>query len=327
MKDLIAKFPEQLEAALKIGSNAKLSLAGKPISNVLISGLGGSGIGGSIASELIASETIIPINVCKTYFIPNYVNENTLVIISSYSGNTEETINALELAIEKKAKIVCVTSGGKIEEIAKTKQLDLILIPSGMPPRACLGYSLTQLFFILKHFGIIKSDFETALKISIELLKQEEKDILKQAKEVAKKLMNKIPVIYTTTYNEGIAIRLRQQINENSKMLCWHHVFPEMNHNELVGWTEKNEQLAVVLLRDHDDYSRNKSRIEISKSIFNKYTSTIIELYSKGNTSIEKAIYLIHLGDWISLFLAELKGIDPVEVSIINHLKSELSKI
>lgn len=327
MKNLIAKFPKQLEEALKIGNEAKLTPAKKGIANVLISGLGGSGIGGSIIAELIVSEAKVPVNVSKTYFIPAYVDENTLLIISSYSGNTEETIRALELAIEKRAKIVCVTSGGKVEEIAKAKQFDHIIIPSGMPPRACLGYSLTQLLFILRNFGVIKNNFEAELRVAVTLIEKEENDILRQAKDVADRLMNKIPVIYTTTYNEGIAIRLRQQINENAKMLCWHHVFPEMNHNELVGWAEKNENLAILLLRDHEDYSRNQTRIEISKEIFRKYTSTIIELYSKGNSSIEKAIYMIHLGDWISLFLAERKGIDPVEVAVINHLKSELSKI
>ena len=139
-------------------------------------------------------------------------------------------------------------------------------------------------------------------------------------------MKNKIPVIYTTTYKEGIAIRFRQQINENSKMLCWHHVFPEMNHNELVGWTEKNENLAIVIFRDKEDYSRNQTRIEISKKIIAKYTPNSIEIYAKGKSETEKAIYLIHLGDWVSFFLAELKGVDSVEVSVINHLKAQLAK-
>lgn len=326
MKELISNFSHQLEEALSIGKKATLSASKNPISNVLISGLGGSGIGGSIVSELVTFEARVPVNVSKTYFIPAYVNEQTLVIISSYSGNTEETINAMELALQKNAKVICICSGGKVQEMAKAKGLDFILIPGGMPPRSCLGYSLTQLFFVLSYFKIVSNEFYPYLEASIKLINEEENNIIEDARKIANGLENKIPVIYTTTYHEGIAIRFRQQINENAKMLCWHHVFPEMNHNELVGWVEKNESLAIVIFRDKEDYSRNQKRIEISKTIFSKYTSSIIEVYSKGNSPIEKAIYWIHLGDWVSYFLAEKKGIDSVEVAIINHLKSELGK-
>jgi glucose/mannose-6-phosphate isomerase len=327
MKALISGFAGQLEEAIRIGKNAKLTRMGPALHNVLVCGLGGSGIGGSIVSELVVDEAKAPINVSKGYFIPAYVNENTLVIISSYSGDTEETLNALELAMQKGAKVVCITSGGKIAAIAKQKNLDHIIVPGGMPPRACLGYSLTQLFFVLGFFGVTGSDHVAELENAVRLLKTEEDDIRSKAQKAADSLAGKTPVIYATTYNEGLAIRLRQQINENSKMLCWHHVFPELNHNELVGWTQKHDELAIVILRDPGEYKRNDSRIEISKKVFVKYTSNITELYSKGNSRIEKAIYLIHLGDWISWFLAEKRGVDAVEVSVINHLKSELSKI
>ena len=149
MKTLIENFPTQLTEAIRIGENAKLTASKRKISNVLICGLGGSGIGGTIVSELVAQETNVPITISKGYFIPKFVNEKTLVIISSYSGNTEETLSCLNQALKKKSKIVCITSGGKVAEIAKKKKLDLIVVPDGMPPRACLGYSLTQLLFIL----------------------------------------------------------------------------------------------------------------------------------------------------------------------------------
>ena len=327
MKNLVLGFPRQLEEAIQIGKNAKLTPAGRAYSNVLICGLGGSGIGGSIVSELVVAEANAPINISKGYFIPAYIGHNSLVIISSYSGDTEETVNALKLALEKGAKVVCITSGGKIAAIAKEKGLDLILVPGGMPPRACLGYSLTQLLFILNAFGITSFDFLGQLEKSVKMLGAEQSSIMAQAKEITSQLAGKLPVIYTTTYNEGLAIRFRQQLNENAKILCWHHVFPELNHNELVGWTEKHEELAVIILRDPDDYPRNNSRIEISKEVFSKYTSTILEICSKGSSPIEKAIYTIHLGDWISCFLAEHRGVDAIEIAVINHLKSELSKL
>lgn len=327
MKTLIANFSKQLTEALHIGSNAILTPASQKISNVLICGLGGSGIGGSIVSELVNSNTNVPISVSKGYFIPAFVNQNTLVIISSYSGNTEETINCMELAITKKAIIVCVTSGGKIQELAKSSTSDCILVPGGMPPRACLGFSMTQLFFILGFHKIISNNYKVELEAAIKLIDIEEKNIISEAKNIAEKLKGKTPVIYATSNNEGIAIRFRQQLNENSKILCWHQIIPEMNHNELVGWTEKNDSLSVLFFLDKDEYSRNLARVEINKEVIKKYAFNITEVYSKGNSAIEKAIYFIHLGDWVSVLLAELRGVDAVEVNVINHLKSALSKI
>jgi len=327
MKTLVANFSKQLSEAILIGKNAKLTESNNPISNILICGLGGSGIGGSILNELVIKNANTPITITKSYFIPAYVNDQSLVIISSYSGNTEETLNCLELAIAKNAKIVCVTSGGKVLEISKSKKIDHIIVPGGMPPRSCLGYSLTQLFFILAFFKIIDSYFINDLEAAIKLIEKEENNIISDANTIAKKLVDKTPVIYATTYYEGIAIRFRQQLNENAKVLCWHHIIPEMNHNELVGWTKKDDNLAVIIFIDKDEYFRNVARVDINKEVIKKYTSHITEIYSKGNSEIEKAIYFIHLGDWISVILGELRGVDLMEVNVINFLKSALSKI
>lgn len=327
MKTLVANFSKQLTEAIQIGSKAKLTPSKTNINNVLICGLGGSGIGGSIVAQLVAPSATVPIDTSKGYFIPAYVNEKTLVIISSYSGNTEETLQCMEAAIQKNAKVVCVTSGGSVEKIAKEKGLDHIIVPGGMPPRSCLGFSLVQLFFILVSFNIINDSYKKDLEAAIKLIDAEEINIIAEATSIAKKIIGKLPVVYATTYNEGIAIRLRQQLNENSKILCWHHIIPEMNHNELVGWTEKNENLAVLFLLDKDEYSRNMARVEINKEVIKKYTSTIVDIHSKGNSAIEKAIYFIHLGDWLSVILGESRGADLMEIKVIEHLKSALSKI
>ena len=327
MQTLVANFSKQLTEAIVIGGNAKLTLSSNKISNVLICGLGGSGIGGSIVTELVASNANVPINVTKGYFIPAYVNENTLVIISSYSGNTEETLNCMNLAIAKNAKIVGISSGGKVLETCLAKNLDCIVVPGGMPPRSCLGFSLTQLFFILGFHKIISNNYKAELEAAIKLIDSAKNAIVAEAKSIAAKIKGKIPVIYATTYNEGIAIRFRQQLNENSKILCWHHIVPEMNHNELVGWTDKNDNLCVLFFLDKDEYTRNLSRVDINKEVIKKYASSITEIYSKGNSIIEKAIYFIHLGDWISVELATLRGVDAIEVNVINHLKSKLSEL
>jgi glucose/mannose-6-phosphate isomerase len=326
MKTLVANFSKQLSEAISIGKSADLSAVKTPVTHVLICGLGGSGIGGSIVNELVFGEAKAPITLSKGYFIPAFVSEKTLVIISSYSGNTEETLNCMELAMNKNAKVVCVTSGGKVAETAKAKNLDHIVVPGGMPPRSCLGYSLTQLFFVLSANGVIGTTFIAQLEAAVKLLDAEEKNIIAEAGTIADKLMDKLPVIYVTTNYEGVAIRFRQQLNENSKVLCWHQVIPEMNHNELVGWTQKHEDVAVLIFRDKNEYSRNDARIEINKKVISKYAA-ITEIWSKGESTIEKAIYFIHLGDWISVLLADKRGVDATEVNVINQLKGELSKL
>jgi glucose/mannose-6-phosphate isomerase len=326
MKDLVAEFPAQLRSAVDIAHGTTLKPFPGQLKNVLITGLGGSGIGGTIAAELTAREAHVPVVVSKGYFIPAWVGEETLVIVSSFSGNTEETINAMQLAMQEGATIVAVTSGGKIADIAKEKGFDLITLPPGNSPRACLGYSLVQQLRILHHFGVIASDKMGQFLSAAELIEKEKEALYKEAVALTRFLSGKVPVIYTTTYREGIAIRLRQQLNENSKILCWHHVVPEMNHNELVGWRSKNEQLAVLLLRDKSDYERNQKRFEINKEVFSQYTPHIAESWAQGENDIEKAIWHIHLGDWISVLLAEERGVDAVEVKVIDHLKGELSK-
>ncbi len=327
MEQLIADFSKQLEKAIEIGRATKLNFGGKVFSNVVVSGLGGSGIGGTIVAEIVSDDAIAPITVNKDYFLPAFVNENTLVIISSYSGNTEETVNAMQQALDKNATVACISSGGKVIEVAKEKNLQHIIIPGGMPPRSCLGYSLTQLFFVLNYAGIISNRFEKELEKSLALLNKEEERIKKLALRVAKKLYKKTPIIYSATGFEGVSVRFRQQINENSKMLCWHNVIPEMNHNELVGWVDKNKKLGVVIFRNASDYSRTQSRIENNKEVIVGCTSTIIELFSKGKSKLENSIYLIHLGDWISLYMAQLRNVDATEVNVIDRLKGALAQI
>ena len=327
MKTLVQSFPDQLREAIQIGEKAVMHPAAAEIRNVAITGLGGSGIGGTIVSEIVATECSVPIMVNKDYFLPSFINEHTLVVVCSYSGNTEETIQAFESALKAKAKIVCVTSGGRVADMAKQHSCDVILIPGGMPPRACLGYSLTQLFFILHQANLIGDAFPEQLRKSIGLLTAEESNIKAEARKVAESLHQKIPVIYAVDGYNGVATRFRQQINENSKMLCWHHILPEMNHNELVGWAGKQDECAVVILRNQSDYSRTQARIEISKEVFSKYAASVTEIWSKGNSQLERSIYLVHLTDWISCYLADRKGIDAVEVNIINHLKGSLAKI
>ena len=326
MDKLIRDFSKQLKEAMEIGRAANISKPSREIRNVVVSGLGGSGIGANLTGELVSDELQLPFMVNKDYFLPDFVNEYTLVIISSYSGNTEETVHALNIARTKKAQIICVTSNGKILEIASENKLDYIQIPEGMPPRACLGYSFVQQLFILNKLGLIGNKRIDELDKAVKLLDDQMETIQKSAKDLAEKLYEKIPVIYVSAAMESVAVRFRQQLNENSKILAWHHAIPEMNHNELVGWRDRNNDLAVVFLRNETDFERIQQRMEISRNVISNYTDHIYDIFSQGNSKTERALYLIHLVDWASFYLAQLRSKDAVEVKVIDHLKGELAK-
>ena len=327
MNDYINDFTNHLSDALTIGNSTVLKKTNKSFSNILICGLGGSGIGGTIVKDLISKDISIPIETSKGYDIPGFVNEKTLVVACSYSGNTEETLSALNKCLEKNAEVVIVCSGGKLQDLALEKNLNHIIIPGGNPPRAMFGYGFTQLFFVLNNYGIINDSFKVDFEKSILLINSEQENIKKTAQDISKKLFNTTPIIYVADGFEGVAVRFRQQINENSKMLCWHHVVPEMNHNELLGWRTNVENTSVIYLRNESDYYRNKTRIDINKSVIEKYTSNISEIWSLGNSSIERSLYLINVGDWISWYLSELNNVDAIEIDVINYLKEKLSDL
>ena len=327
MNDYINDFTNHLKDAINIANNTALTPCVNEIGNVLICGLGGSGIGGTIVNDIVSPKAKIPITATKDYSIPNFVNEHTLVIANSYSGNTEETLYALQKCQAKGAEIAVITSGGGLKNIAEEQNYNKLIIPSGQPPRAMFGYAFTELFYLLNHYGIIDDSFKSDFQKAIQLLDTEKSDIQNQAMDLAKKMYKQTPVIYVANGFEGVAVRFRQQINENSKMLCWHHVVPEMNHNELLGWRTNVNDLAVVYFRNKSDYERNQIRMDINKKVISKYTENITEIWSKGNSLIENSLYHIHLGDWVSWYLSEMNNVDAIEIDVINFLKGELSKI
>ena len=327
MNEYIDDFSNHLREAIEIANNTSLTSCTKEIRNVLICGLGGSGIGGTIVSDIISPKVNIPITSTKDYSVPNFVNEHTLVIANSYSGNTEETLYALEKCQAKGAEIAVITSGGKLKVIADKNKYNKIIIPGNQPPRAMFGYAFTELFFMLHHYRIIDDSFKTDFDKAITLIDSEKADIQKQAISLAKKMHKQTPVIYVANGFEGVAVRFRQQLNENSKMLCWHHVVPEMNHNELLGWRTNINDLAVVYFRNKSDYNRNQIRMDINKKVISKFTENITQIWSKGDSLIENSLYHINLGDWVSWYLSEMNNVDAIEIDVIDFLKGELAKV
>lgn len=326
MKELIESIVKQINEAIQIGLKGNFNVSDKSINSVLVCGLGGSGIGGKIISLLVNEEIQVPFILSNDYNIPACVNGNTLLIASSYSGNTEETIAAVREGKKRGAEIVVITSGGELLEMAQENGWNHLVVPKGQQPRTMLVYSLVQQLYILRKYNLI-SDIElTNLSDVSAFLESEKNHIQEDAMRIAKHLHLKTPVIYSGSYFEGIAIRFRQQLNENAKMLCWNHVLPEMTHNELVGWAGGNESISVVYFKTDFDHPRTNYRWEISKEIIAQKTPHVAEIRAKGKNRLAQNFYLIHLTDWVSYYLSELKKIDAVEVNVINHLKTEMSK-
>jgi glucose/mannose-6-phosphate isomerase len=326
MTGYVMDYTTHLRKAVEIGKQAKFKVPAKSFQHVLVTGLGGSGIGGTIVSQLVQNEMKIPMLVNNDYGLPAYVGKDSLVIVSSYSGNTEETLSSMEIALASGAEVACITAGGRVLEIAKEKGLNYIQIPTGIPPRGSFGVNSPQLFYVLKQYGLIDGSFEKEILAAADMIDKDEEQMKSHASSMAEQIKDSIPVIYSDAAYNGVSIRLRQQVNENAKMLCWHHVFPEMNHNELVGWAGGDKRFAVILMRTEGDHMRTQLRMNLSKAIFKKHTDTVVEMHAKGDTLIERSYYLVHLGDWLSVILADLKGVDAIEVDVIDFLKGELSK-
>lgn len=327
MRELIKRFPQQLIEACEIGRNANLTPHTSAIRNIVVLGMGGSGIGASLVKDISSNELLVPFEIAKGYSAPSFINENSLVIASSYSGNTEETLASLSAIIDTNCKIVAITTGGKLMQMAKDKHFDYIQIPSGMPPRSCLGYSFIQQLYILNYHRLISSDLILQAEKCGEWLLSSQDEVMQSAETFTEQVFGKFLVIYGFEKYASIPVRWAQQINENSKELCLQNVIPEMNHNELVGWRKNENDKAVVFLMAEDVDYRNKKRKEINESIIQKYCSHTTTIDAKGSNPLERSLYLIHFGDWVSQLIAEKKQIDSTEVEILNFLKNEMAKL
>lgn len=337
MLDLIIDFPQQCQRAQEIGK--KINLPGDYLvsyDQVVLTGLGGSAIGADILRSYLAEEIKIPVLVNRNYTLPALVNKRTLVIAISYSGNTEETISAYNQAKEKDATLIVLTSNGHLLSLAKTDNIPCLTIPGGLPPRCALGYSFIPLLILFAKLGFIK-DKEVQIKEMIEnLTRLNQETLLPQsknknlAKSIALKLYQKFPVIYASTdHFDAVAMRWRGQIAENAKSLSFSHVFPEMNHNEIVGWEFPKKilkDLIVLFLRDMEDHPRIKRRMDISKNIIRRQKVEIIEIESRGMHLLSRIFSLIYIGDWVSFYLAILNKVDPTPVEQVTYLKKELAK-
>ncbi len=336
MRNLILNFPKQAEEAVTIGNASSIKLKVSKIQNIIITGLGGSAIGGDLLRAYLADKCAVPVIVNRHYYFPEYVGKNSLVIISSYSGNTEETVSAYKDAVKRKAMVFCITSGGEVERMAKKHKHPYIKIPGGLPPRAALGYSFFPTLIALSKLGFIKDqkkEIKETLALLTALSARYSNDTAadNRAVNLAKTLHGKLPLIYSGADKfDTVNTRWRGQITENAKTLAFGHVFPELNHNEIVGWEVLKDimkEIHVVILRDKEDYKRIQLRMDVSKGIIGGLADGITEVYSEGKSLLARTFSLLYLADWVSFYLAMFNGVDPSPVKKIDFLKEELGKV
>jgi glucose/mannose-6-phosphate isomerase len=335
MLGMTAAFPAQCKEAIAIGESFSPPASFGKARNLLICGLGGSAIAGDLAARLNADRLSVPLQVNRQYELPAWVNHHTLVILSSYSGNTEETLSAFEQALARKAQAVCITSGGKLAELAGENKVPVISIPAGRPPRASTGYLIFPTIAILEKAGFIPSlDEERAETVSLLEEMSGQLDSVRpaeenEAKQIALWLQERFALIYGWGYLGPAAFRWQTQLNENSKALAHSGELPEMNHNEVVAWSHRSslaERLGAVLLRTEDEPRRIQARFDLTKRIISEQVE-VREYWSKGKGRLARQMSLVYLGDYASIYLAFLSCKDPVEINVINFLKGELAKL
>lgn len=332
----IRDFPKQVEDAVRIGSKSAVKLSVKGIQNIVLTGLGGSAIGGDLLRSYLADELPVPFLVNRHYLLPAFVTSKTLVIVSSYSGNTEETLSAHRDAVKRKARVLCISTNGETEKLARKYNHALIKIPGGLSPRAAVGYSFFPLLVVLSRLGLIKSKTRD-IRETIRLLTIKGETYANPGAEnnapyrLAQQLKGKLPILYSPNEHlDAVNVRWRGQMAENAKELCFGHVLPEMNHNELVGWKVlKNlmQEMEVVFLRDKGTHKRVAVREDITKQVIRQYASNVTEVWSEGTSLLARMFSLIQFGDWVSLYLAILNDEDPAPVAVIDYLKGELAKV
>jgi glucose/mannose-6-phosphate isomerase len=334
MYSVLCEYPGQIRTGIDIGNTVNLStIDTAAIRNMLICGMGGSAIGGDILRVFAASKSRIPILVNRDYGLPAWVGPDTLLVVMSYSGGTEESLSAYDEAGARGAARVIVTSGGELLERAERDNVPAAIVPGGLAPRCALGYLFFPLLMIAARCDVfdlgqstlrtLLADVETATKNFADYTSGDN-----PAVTMAEALHGTIPVIYGgQSFLEAVLTRWRCQIEENAKVLAYSNVLPEMNHNEIVGWERLPEllkRISVIALHDLADPAPLRKRLAITLDIIRPLAANIIEVHAREENELSRVFGLILLGDWVSFYLAVGSGVDPFPIRNINHLKNAL---
>jgi glucose/mannose-6-phosphate isomerase len=302
------------------------------IENVVFSGMGGSALAAYISKDWPGYT--IPFEVSRDYKIPNYVSNRTLFIASSYSGTTEETLSALQLALDKKAQIIVITSGGKLADLAREHKLPLYELPAGFQPRHATLYCYKALITALECEGLVDvNEAERELHETSEFLKESIKSWLPDVqtkdnytKQIAQELAGLSPVVYTGGALASAGYKWKISFNENAKNVAWVNVFPEFNHNEFLGWSSHpiEKPYAPIFLKSSFDHERVTRRFEVTEQLLSGRWRSPIQIQAQGETKLQQLLWTIAFGDFVSIYLGLLNGLDPTPVELIEKFKKML---
>lgn len=335
MYALTCAFPEQCEEALRLSRAVPVDLGSFAPLNVVLTGLGGSAAGGDFVRAVFDAEGKVPFLVNRDYHLPQFVGPNTLVIAASYSGNTEETLSAYAEAKSKGAKIICVTSGGELARASERDGFPCVVIPSGQPPRTALGYMMMPVLEICERLQYVpKQPYDEALGIlrdgrlawGVECPCDKN-----EAKRLAIALHGNVSVLYGLGSWQGlVAYRWKGQICENSKNLTFSHAFPELNHNEVLGWVNADGQgvrkWVAIILEDGSASPKMAERAKVTSELISG-VADVHRARAMGSSLLARIMSVTFMGDFVSLYLAALNGVDPENIDSINVLKAALAKV
>ncbi|KUK52789.1 MAG: Bifunctional phosphoglucose/phosphomannose isomerase [Desulfotomaculum sp. 46_296] len=327
-------LPDQCSEAWKIGNSVDLPAEIKA-DKIVVTGLGGSAIGGDLLRVFSTNRLAVPVFVNRHYSLPLFVDQQTLIFAVSYSGNTEETLSAYHIAREKKATIIVLTTGGKLKDMAQADKIPAVTVPGGISPRAATGYLFIPMLAVLERIGLVTGISEEVAELvqQLRLLRNQLGPQVELSgnlsKQLAARLYGHIPVIWGSSgTTEVVAQRWKGQFNENTKTPAYWNVFPELNHNEIVGFETPAEilkNLFLIILRSKDDHARVQKRIEITHQEIGDKVAGVAQIQSAGDTILSRMYSLIYTGDYTSIYLALLYGIDPGPVKVIDRLKEALA--
>ena len=320
---IVKRISEQIEEALTI--ELKNRLVPKRYNKIIISGMGGSSIVGRIIQSYLW-ESSIPVFVSRDYNLQKFADPDTLVFAISYSGNTEETLSSLKTAYSKGCQTIGVTSGGKMLKKFLDSKEPYLKVPPNLQPRASLIYQLVPILKVLGDLRIIKDPRESILNTA-KAFKKESENYNEQARSLADKLIGKIPLIYSSERMSSVAYRWKTQFNENSKIHSFSNSLPELNHNEIVGYSNLNGDYHVIFLEDQRDHPRIKERMKLTRKIISEKDIPSTHMVLRGDSFLASLLSAVHVGDLTSVYLAELTNTDPEAVEVIEQLKKSLKRV
>lgn len=320
MRQVIIDSAGQLKTGSELAKSVK---AEGNFKNIIVCGIGGSALPIDVVNTV--TESKIPILAHRDYNLPPEADKNSLIVCISYSGNTEEPVSGLKEAVNKNLKIIGITSGGQVEEICKKNNISFVKIPHGIEPRSATGYICSSLIKILANSGLIEDISSKILKTSEEL-KKVNLSLEEQGKNLAKKLFKKIPVVYSSDRFKTLARVWKIKFNENSKTPAFWNFFPELNHNEMVGFSElkKDNDFHFIIMKDIEDNPRNLKRMDLFASLLKNGGAETDFIEIKNESLLFRVFSNLLLGDWVSYYLALEYKIDPTPVKMVEDFKKML---